>query len=161
MWTWLHRLTHIYLGCQYIGQAVLPNLLPRSLACRVCFRKKWRMFNRQCTALSFRLAVTILLLTDIRPELCPQIPSTETMADLTDFKTLGFIGLGAMGRPMLEHLANKLPEGSRLWVYDVVEQVLDEVCAAFPNRVLKGTSAADVAQHVVCYTVTKDMTLCC
>ncbi|KAF3032919.1 hypothetical protein E8E12_003751 [Didymella heteroderae] len=70
------------------------------------------------------------------------------MADFEGFKTLGFIGLGAMGRPMLEHLANKLPEGSRLWVYDVVERVLDEVCAAYPNRVLKGTSAADVATHV-------------
>lgn len=72
------------------------------------------------------------------------------MADLLDFDTLGFIGLGAMGKPMLEHLANKLPEKSRLWIYDVVEEVLDEVCAAFPGRVSKGTSAADVAQHVVC-----------
>ena len=72
------------------------------------------------------------------------------MTDLTTFKTMGFIGLGAMGKPMLEHLADRLPGGSRLWVYDVVEQVLDEVCAAFPDRVFKGTSAADVAQHVVC-----------
>lgn len=54
-----------------------------------------------------------------------------------------------MGKPMLEHLANKLPKESRLWVYDVVEQVVDEVCAAFPDRVFKGTSAADVAQHTV------------
>ena len=72
------------------------------------------------------------------------------MTDSADFKSLGFIGLGAMGKPMLEHLANKLPEESRLWVYDIVEQVVDEVCAAFPDRVYKGTSAADVAQHVVC-----------
>jgi hypothetical protein len=62
---------------------------------------------------------------------------------------------------MLEHLANKLPEGSRLWVYDVFEQVLDEVCAAFPDRVLKGTSAADVAQHVVRLNVIRDVALCC
>lgn len=71
------------------------------------------------------------------------------MADLNDFITLGFIGLGAMGKPMLEHLAKKLPEDSRLWVYDVVEAVMDEVCAAFPDRVYKGTNAADVAQHTV------------
>lgn len=71
------------------------------------------------------------------------------MADSNDFKTLGFIGLGAMGKPMLEHLARKLPQESRLWVYDVVEHVVDEVCAAFPDRVYKGTSAADVAQHTV------------
>lgn len=76
------------------------------------------------------------------------------MTEKLDFKTLGFIGLGAMGKPMLEHLANKLPKESRIWVYDVVEQVVDEVCAAFPNRVLKGMSAADVAQHVVCASYT-------
>lgn len=72
------------------------------------------------------------------------------MADSADFRTLGFIGLGAMGKPMLEHLANKLPRESRLWVYDVVEQVVDDVCAAFPDRVYRATSAANVAQHVVC-----------
>ena len=71
------------------------------------------------------------------------------MTEPSEFKTLGFIGLGAMGKPMLEHLANKLPKESRIWVYDVVEEVMDEVCEAFPNRVLKATSAADVAQYVV------------
>ncbi|UPX20238.1 3-hydroxyisobutyrate dehydrogenase [Ascochyta rabiei] len=53
-----------------------------------------------------------------------------------------------MGKPMLEHLANKLPKESRIWVFDVVEQVVDEVCAAYPDRVFKGKSAKDVAQHV-------------
>lgn len=72
------------------------------------------------------------------------------MTDLEQFKTVGFIGLGAMGKPMLEHLANKLPAGSRIWVYDVVQEVVDEVCAAYPNKVCKGTSSADVAQHTVC-----------
>jgi len=71
------------------------------------------------------------------------------MTDPNNFKTLGFIGLGAMGKPMLEHLARKLPQESRLWVYDVVEHIIDEVCAAFPDRVYKGTSAADIAQHTV------------
>jgi 3-hydroxyisobutyrate dehydrogenase-like beta-hydroxyacid dehydrogenase len=83
------------------------------------------------------------------------------MPDLTTFNTVGFIGLGAMGKPMLEHLAKKLPEESRLWVYDVVEQVLDEVCAAFPDRVFRGTSAAEVAQRSVCRTAIKDIALCC
>ncbi|KAF1358575.1 hypothetical protein EJ07DRAFT_124259 [Lizonia empirigonia] len=69
------------------------------------------------------------------------------MTDPASFQTLGFIGLGAMGKPMLEHLANKLPKESRIWVYDVVEQVVDEICAAYPDRVFKGRSAKDVAQH--------------
>jgi pyrroline-5-carboxylate reductase len=72
------------------------------------------------------------------------------MVESFEYKTLGFIGLGAMGKPMLEHLANKLPKESCIWVYDVVEQILDETCAAYPNRVFKGSSAKDVAQHVVC-----------
>lgn len=72
------------------------------------------------------------------------------MARTLDFNTLGFIGLGAMGRPMLEHLANKLPPESRIWAYDIVEQVVDDVCAQFPDRVLKSKSAKDVAQKAVC-----------
>jgi 3-hydroxyisobutyrate dehydrogenase-like beta-hydroxyacid dehydrogenase len=72
------------------------------------------------------------------------------MSESHEFRKLGFIGLGAMGRPMLSHLAKKLPEESRIWVYDVVEQVVDDVCAEFLDRVLKGKSAKDVAQQVVC-----------
>lgn len=72
------------------------------------------------------------------------------MSKLHEFRKLGFIGLGAMGRPMLSHLVKKLPEESRIWVYDVVEQVVDEVCNEFPDRVQKCISAKDVAEHVVC-----------
>ncbi len=73
------------------------------------------------------------------------------MTETFGFKTLGFIGLGAMGKPMLKHLADKLPEEARIWVYDVVEQIMNEMCAAYPGRVLKGTSAKDVAEHAVCF----------
>jgi 3-hydroxyisobutyrate dehydrogenase-like beta-hydroxyacid dehydrogenase len=65
------------------------------------------------------------------------------------FETLGFIGLGAMGSPMARHLATKLPSESRIWVYDVAEHLLDDICAAFPGRVVKGDNAKHVAQHVV------------
>lgn len=67
-----------------------------------------------------------------------------------EFSKLGFIGLGAMGAPMLSHLARKLPKDSRIWVHDVVEQVVDDICAEFPNKVLKGKNAKDVAQQAVC-----------
>ncbi|KAF1848893.1 uncharacterized protein K460DRAFT_304486 [Cucurbitaria berberidis CBS 394.84] len=70
------------------------------------------------------------------------------MAQSHAFKTLGFIGLGAMGKPMVEHLATKLPLESRIWVYDVAEEAVNDVCAEFPNRVLRGKSAKDVAQQV-------------
>lgn len=71
------------------------------------------------------------------------------MAESNDFKTLGFIGLGAMGKPMVVHLANKLPPDSRIFVFDVVEKAVDELCAEFPNRVFKASSARDVTQQVV------------
>jgi 3-hydroxyisobutyrate dehydrogenase-like beta-hydroxyacid dehydrogenase len=71
------------------------------------------------------------------------------MAESFRFDRLGFIGLGAMGKPMATHLANKLPSESRIWVYDVVEEVVDGICAEFPDRVVKGASAKDVAQQVV------------
>ena len=71
------------------------------------------------------------------------------MTEPYEFKRLGFIGLGAMGKPMLSHLANKLPSESRIWVYDVAEQIVEDVCAEFPDRVSKGKNAKDVAQQVV------------
>lgn len=71
------------------------------------------------------------------------------MTDLSSFKTIGFIGLGAMGKPMLTHLAKKLPASSEIWVYDVVESVVDEICVTFPDRVHKAVSSADVAGHSV------------
>jgi 3-hydroxyisobutyrate dehydrogenase len=72
------------------------------------------------------------------------------MTEAPEFKTLGFIGLGAMGKPMVIHLANKLPPESRIFVFDVVESVVDEVCSQFPDRVFKGSSARNVAEQVVC-----------
>ncbi|KAF2010789.1 hypothetical protein BU24DRAFT_471842 [Aaosphaeria arxii CBS 175.79] len=69
------------------------------------------------------------------------------MADTHQFSTLGFIGLGAMGKPMVVHLANKLPPESKLYVFDVFEKVVDDLVAEYPGRIYKGTSAKDVAQR--------------
>jgi 3-hydroxyisobutyrate dehydrogenase-like beta-hydroxyacid dehydrogenase len=71
------------------------------------------------------------------------------MAPTFEVEKLGFIGLGAMGKPMVTHLANKLPPESRIWVYDVVQDVVDDLCAEFPERLVKGASAKDVAQQAV------------
>ncbi|KAF2453170.1 NAD binding domain of 6-phosphogluconate dehydrogenase-domain-containing protein [Lineolata rhizophorae] len=67
------------------------------------------------------------------------------MALLT-YSTVGFVGLGAMGRPMVEHLANKLPETTRIYVFDVVQAAIDQLCEKYPGRILKGSDAKDVAQ---------------
>jgi ornithine cyclodeaminase/alanine dehydrogenase-like protein (mu-crystallin family) len=76
------------------------------------------------------------------------------MAQSNEFEKIGFIGLGAMGKPMVTHLANKLPSKSRIWVYDVVESVVADLCIEFPERVLKGANAKDVAKQAVSETYT-------
>ncbi|KAH8712124.1 6-phosphogluconate dehydrogenase [Phaeosphaeriaceae sp. PMI808] len=69
------------------------------------------------------------------------------MANSFSFERLGFIGLGAMGKYMVTHLAKKLPPESRIWVYDVIEKAADDLCAEFPDRIVKGVNAKDVAQQ--------------
>lgn len=100
------------------------------------------------------LAVILTFLSGVvRVEPLPppkSLSQSKKMSQSNQFQRLGLIGLGAMGLPMMSHLARKLPEDSRIWVYDVVEQAVDDACAEFPNRVLKGRSAKDVAQQAVC-----------
>jgi 3-hydroxyisobutyrate dehydrogenase-like beta-hydroxyacid dehydrogenase len=71
------------------------------------------------------------------------------MGEEVNFARMGFVGLGAMGRPMLIHLANKLPAESQIHIFDVVEEVVDELCDQFPERVLKAASSKDVALQAV------------
>ncbi|RYO97590.1 hypothetical protein DL765_011120 [Monosporascus sp. GIB2] len=42
-------------------------------------------------------------------------------------RDIGFIGLGAMGKPMVMNLARRLIPGSRLYVHDVVAPAMEEV----------------------------------
>lgn len=63
--------------------------------------------------------------------------------------SVGFIGLGAMGRPMAGHLANKLPGNTLIYVFDVVQKVIDDLCAEFPKRVVKAANAKAVAEKCV------------
>jgi 3-hydroxyisobutyrate dehydrogenase len=64
-------------------------------------------------------------------------------------KSVGFIGLGAMGKPMAINLAKALPSGSRMYAFDVVEAPVDELCATFPDMVTKCGSAREVAERAV------------
>ena len=57
-------------------------------------------------------------------------------------ETIGFIGLGIMGRPMC---ANLMKAGHKVIVYDVVRAVVDEVVA---NGAVAANSPADVASQV-------------
>ncbi|KAK5655103.1 hypothetical protein OQA88_6002 [Cercophora sp. LCS_1] len=59
--------------------------------------------------------------------------------------TLGFIGLGAMGKPMVTNLAKKLPSGSIIQVYDIVTAPAEELTTHFPGIVNQCFSASEVA----------------
>jgi len=65
------------------------------------------------------------------------------------YRTLGFIGLGAMGGPMMGHLADKLPRETQIYIFDVVDSLMDEYCAKYPNKIFKAKNARDVAEKSV------------
>lgn len=71
------------------------------------------------------------------------------MDEPLQFRKIGFIGLGAMGKPMVVHLATKLPVDSQIFVFDIDEVAMHEVCTQFPGKVFRALSARDVAQQAV------------
>jgi 3-hydroxyisobutyrate/3-hydroxypropionate dehydrogenase len=66
-----------------------------------------------------------------------------------EYRSVGFIGLGAMGKPMVRHLAKKLPPDTVIYVFDVVQAAVDELCTEFPDRVVKRANAKEVAEKSV------------
>ncbi|KAK0622411.1 6-phosphogluconate dehydrogenase [Immersiella caudata] len=58
---------------------------------------------------------------------------------------LGFIGLGAMGHPMVSNLARNLPHGSLIHVHDVNEAAMAALQTSFPNTIIPCNNARDVA----------------
>lgn len=63
--------------------------------------------------------------------------------------SVGFIGIGLMGKPMVVNLANKLPPGSRIHVHDVVTAAVDELCTSYPDQIVRCTSAKEVTEKSV------------
>ncbi|GAD99916.1 3-hydroxyisobutyrate dehydrogenase, putative [Paecilomyces variotii No. 5] len=68
------------------------------------------------------------------------------MVGVLDCNSVGFIGLGAMGAPMAKHLATKLPGEVKIFTFDIVETIIDGICAEYPDKVYKGSSPKDVAE---------------
>ncbi len=62
-----------------------------------------------------------------------------------EVKHVGFVGLGAMGLPMASHLAAKLPEETCIYVFDIVQSLVDQLCESHSPKVLRCGSAKDVA----------------
>jgi len=72
--------------------------------------------------------------------------------DLSKVSGLGFVGLGAMGLPMAGHLAAKLPENIRMFVYDINQSSVEQLHDPYPRRVVKCTSSKEVADKSVIWT---------
>ncbi|KAL1642719.1 hypothetical protein SLS58_005223 [Diplodia intermedia] len=63
----------------------------------------------------------------------------------SSFDSIGFIGLGVMGLPMLENLIKKLPDGTKYYVYDVSTSAMDTLCAQYPEKVHACANSREVA----------------
>ena len=64
----------------------------------------------------------------------------------TEVDHVGFVGLGAMGLPMAGHLAAKLPKETCIYVFDIVQSLVDELCEKHAPKVVRCASAKDVAR---------------
>lgn len=65
------------------------------------------------------------------------------------FDSIGFIGLGNMGFPMLENLIQKLSDDTKYYVYDVSTSAMDTLCAQYPEKVHACANSREVADKSV------------
>lgn len=73
---------------------------------------------------------------------------SSTMGSI-EATNIGFIGLGAMGSPMAGHLATKLPAETHIFVFDVVQSLMDQICQQHPHKVTACANAREVAEQSV------------
>lgn len=67
-----------------------------------------------------------------------------------EYTSIGWIGLGLMGVPMVENLLIKTSESCQYHLFDVMTKPVEELCAKYPNRVHKCQSSKEVADKSVC-----------
>lgn len=65
------------------------------------------------------------------------------------YSTVGFIGLGTMGYPMLENLVAKLPSSAKIFVFDVSNEALERITVQNQGRVQTCSNAKEVAEKSV------------
>ena len=70
------------------------------------------------------------------------------MAELP--KSVGWIGLGAMGFHMAANLVKKLPADTHFYVFDVVQDFVDKFVEQYGERVHGVRNAKEVADKSVC-----------
>jgi len=73
----------------------------------------------------------------------------SSLSDSIQFLSVGFVGLGGMGKPMVTQLARKLPKDAFIYVRDVVKQAEDDLISQFPEKIAACASAREVAEKSV------------
>lgn len=66
-----------------------------------------------------------------------------------EYKTIGFIGLGMMGVPMVENLIEKTPNSTLLSLYDVDEETVKRICEKYHGRATARGNSREVAENSV------------
>jgi 3-hydroxyisobutyrate dehydrogenase len=69
---------------------------------------------------------------------------------MDEISSIGFIGLGLMGLPMVQNLIKKTPETTKFFMYDVVEDALNGFCDEHSTRAQATKSSREVAEKAVC-----------
>lgn len=65
-------------------------------------------------------------------------------------QNVGWIGLGLMGLPMAQNLLRKMDKSTNFYVYDVIQESIDEFVKAGDGRVKACSSSKEVADKSVC-----------
>lgn len=79
------------------------------------------------------------------------------MADLPE--NIGWIGLGIMGMPMVRNLLAKMKDKTQFYVYDVVQESIDQLVRDGQGRVHACSSSKEVADNSVWQPCTRSSNL--
>jgi 3-hydroxyisobutyrate dehydrogenase-like beta-hydroxyacid dehydrogenase len=89
--------------------------------------------------------ITVKILSSDPFLLSPELQN-QTMGSM-EGPQIGFIGLGAMGWHMASHLASKLPNATRIYVFDIVKSLVDKLCEQYGEKIVRCAHAKEVANR--------------
>jgi 3-hydroxyisobutyrate dehydrogenase-like beta-hydroxyacid dehydrogenase len=69
-----------------------------------------------------------------------------------EYKSIGWIGLGLMGVPMIENLINKTPSSTQFYIHDIDEAAVEKLSKKYPERAFRSKSSKELAEKSVCST---------
>lgn len=70
-------------------------------------------------------------------------------ATMASYRSIGVVGVGAMGEQMVINVAHKTDPDVRVYINDLNEAVVQRLCTDFTGKVNKCSTAGDVAERSV------------